>query len=58
MQASDDTVRMVWHELVYTDRMCHYYSYLPRQLDRLRDPLPTRNGNPRVVLYGTLATCR
>ena len=39
MQATDETVRLVWDELVETDRMCRYYGYLSQRLDRLGDLL-------------------
>lgn len=39
MNATDETVRLVWEELVESDRMCRYYGYLSQRLDRLGDLL-------------------
>ena len=39
MKATDETVQLVWDELVETDRMCRYYGYLSQRLDRLGDRL-------------------
>lgn len=39
MQASDDTVGLIWREMVDTDRMHRYYGYLAQRLDRLGDLL-------------------
>lgn len=39
MNATDETVRLVWDEMVETDRMCRYYGYLSQRLDRLGDLL-------------------
>ena len=34
MDTPDDTVGLIWEELVETDRMCRYYAYLAQRLDR------------------------
>ena len=39
MKATDETVRLIWEELVEADRMCRYYGYLSQRLDRLGDLL-------------------
>lgn len=39
MLASDNSVALIWHEMVDTDRMCRYYGYLSRRLHRLGDML-------------------
>ena len=36
---TDDTVRLIWNELVDSDRMCRYYGYLAHRLRRLDDLL-------------------
>ena len=39
VKATDETVRLVWEELVETDRMCRYYGYLAHRLNRLGELL-------------------
>ena len=39
MQATDETVRLIWEELVDSDRMCRYYGYLSHRLNRLSELL-------------------
>ena len=36
---TDDTVRLIWDELVDSDRMCRYYGYLAHRLKRLGELL-------------------
>lgn len=35
MQPTDDTVRLIWEEVVDSDRMCRYYGYLSQRLSRV-----------------------
>ena len=39
MQPTDDTVRLIWEEVIDADRMCRYYGYLATRLKRLGDLL-------------------
>ncbi len=39
MQPTDDTVRMIWEEVVDSDRMCRYYGYLAQRLSRVSQVL-------------------
>lgn len=39
MKATDETVKLVWEEMVETDRMCRYYGYLTERLNRLGELL-------------------
>ena len=45
MKATDETVRLVWEELVETDRMGRYYGSLAQRLKRL----------DHLLLYGSVA---
>lgn len=38
-QPTDDTVRLIWNELVESDRMCRYYGYLAHRLKKLDELL-------------------
>ena len=39
MQPTDDTGRMIWEEVVDSDRMCRYYGYLAQRLSRVSQVL-------------------
>lgn len=39
MQPTDDTVRLIWEEVVDSDRMCRYYGYLSQRLNRVSELL-------------------
>lgn len=39
MPPTDDTVRLIWEEVVDSDRMCRYYGYLSQRLSRVSQVL-------------------
>ncbi len=39
MPPTDDTVRLIWDEVVDSDRMCRYYGYLSHRLNRVSEVL-------------------
>ena len=54
MQATDDTVGLIWHELVDTDRMCRYYGYLAQRLAQLGELLQVGVAAAPLVTIATL----